>query len=188
MMKNLKKIGIATVLIAAITGFAFVNNHYNAENPVANAQMANLNIGDKASELAFFNPDGKEMKLSELRGKVVLIDFWASWCRPCRAENPNLVRAYNKFKDKKFKNGKGFEIFSLSLDQNKSSWVNAIEKDKLTWDYHVSDLKYWKSEGARIYNINSIPSQFLIDGKGVIIAKNLRGQALDNALANLMVK
>ena len=145
-------------------------------------QKIGINIGNKAPELIGTSPDGKQVKLSDTNGKLVLIDFWAAWCGPCRRENPTVVKAYNSFKNKKFTNGKGFTIFGVSLDDNANSWKAAIEKDKLSWPYHISDLKKWNSKYRMIYQIRGIPANFLIDGDGIIVAKGLRGPALEAAL------
>lgn len=139
-------------------------------------------IGDYAPEIIQESTEGEPIKLSDLRGKYVLIDFWASWCGPCRKENPVLVDAYGKYSNAKFKKAKGFEIFSVSLDRSKKSWLDAIEKDQLTWDYHVSDLKFWQNEAAQTYQVRSIPMNFLINPQGVIVAKNLRGERLHKAV------
>ena len=147
-----------------------------------NFNAQSINIGDKAPELAYNNPKEEILKLSSLRGKYVIIDFWASWCGPCRRENPNLVKTYNKFKNKRFLNGNGLEIYSVSLDNKYSSWVKAMTNDKMFWRYHVSDLKGWQSDGAIIYGVRSIPQTFIIDGNGFIIAKNLKGEDLNKFL------
>ncbi len=136
-------------------------------------------VGQVAPEIELPNPEGQVIKLSSLRGKYVLIDFWAKWCGPCRRENPNVVLAYNKFKDK------GFEVFGVSLDRNKEDWLQAIAEDGLTWT-HVSDLKYFESQAATDYNISAIPFSILVDKEGKIIAKNLRGAALDKKLEEVM--
>ena len=114
----------------------------------------------------------------------MLIDFWSSWCGPCRRENPNIVSAYKKYSKAKFKKGQGFEVFSLSLDKKHDAWVKAINQDQLFWQYHVSDLGGWQSEGYNKYGIRSIPSNVLIDGKGIIIARDLKGDALHRFLDN----
>lgn len=138
-----------------------------------------LGVGKEAPEIALPDPNGKEIKLSSLKGKYVLVDFWASWCKPCRAENPNVVAAYKKYKNK------GFEILSVSLDKSKGAWTNAIAADNMNWK-HVSDLKFWNSEAAQTYGVNSIPFTLLLDPEGKIVAKNLRGPALHNKLEELL--
>ena len=153
---------------------------------IAFSQETGTKVGDIAPEIQNTTPNGKQLALSELRGKLVLVDFWASWCRPCRYENPNLVSAWEKYKDKDFVNGEGFTIFSVSLDKNKKMWTNAIKADNLQWPYHVSDLKGWYAQPAQKYNVRSIPSNFLIDENGKIIAKNLRGPKLEEVLKELL--
>jgi len=140
--------------------------------------MAKLAVGKVAPEIALPNPKGDTVKLSSLRGNYVLVDFWAKWCKPCRAENPNVVRMYNKYNDK------GFEVYGVSLDRRRSDWLQAIEEDGLHWT-QVSDLKFWNSKAAEIYNIKAIPFAVLLDPEGRIIAKNLRGRALEKKLEEI---
>ena len=155
-----------------------VKERYN----VMNSPAGRTGIGAMAPELAFPDPDGKIRKLSDLRGKVVLIDFWASWCGPCRRESPNVRNVYQKYHDQ------GFEVFSVSLDRDGNSWKKAIKDDQLVWPNHVSDLKYWSSEAAAIYGVRSIPAMFLLDREGRIVAKDLRGAALENAVREMINK
>lgn len=142
--------------------------------------MKTVSIGQKAPDFALNTPDGKPVALSSKIGsKLLLIDFWASWCGPCRAENPNVVKVYKEF------NKKGFDVFGVSLDRTRDPWVKAIADDKLTWT-HVSDLQYWSSAAAKLYAVNSIPANFLLDEKGIIIARDLRGEALYNKVKEVL--
>ncbi|PSL47575.1 peroxiredoxin [Chitinophaga niastensis] len=136
-------------------------------------------VGQSAIEFSQADAEGKDISLASFRGKYVLVDFWASWCGPCRAENPNVVKAYDKFKSK------GFEILGVSLDDKKDKWLAAVEADKLTWT-HVSDLKGWKNAAADLYGVRAIPQNVLIDPKGKIVAKNLRGEDLVAKLEEIL--
>ncbi len=138
-------------------------------------------IGSIAPDIALPNPDGDTIRLSSLRGKIVLLDFWAAWCGPCRRENPNVVRLYNQYKDK------GFEIYGVSLDRDRASWLRGIQEDKLTWIL-VSDLKYWSSGAARLYGVTSIPHAILLDREGRIIAKKIRSHDLERLLQEIFAK
>jgi thiol-disulfide isomerase/thioredoxin len=137
-------------------------------------------VGSPLPDISGTNPQGKIISLSSLKGKVVLVDFWASWCGPCRAENPNVVKLYEKYKDR------GFDIFSYSLDDKKDKWISAIENDKLTWPSHVSQLKGWQSDICRQFDIISIPTNYLIDRNGNVVAFNLHGAELEAALQKVL--
>jgi thiol-disulfide isomerase/thioredoxin len=152
----------------------------------AEEEETGAHIGLPAPEIILESPSGEKIALSSLRGQVVLIDFWAAWCPPCRRENPSLVNTYRQYKDREFVNGTGFTIYSVSLDKKKESWIAAIEEDSLVWESHVSDLKGRQSAAAIEYEVASIPLNFLLDGNGIILAVGLRGSALEVRLKELL--
>ena len=156
----------------------YPNSEYVAAFRLKVNELSRLAIGTDAPEISVLDPDGKSIKLSDLRGKVVLLDFWASWCGPCRRENPNVVNMYKKYHDK------GFEIFSVSLDKEKANWLAAIKQDGLIWK-HGSELAFWQSSFCKTYNVTGIPQTFLLGKDGKIIAKGLRGEELDAKLAQI---
>ena len=155
--------------------YAKINTRVHQEKP----KEGRVDVGGMAPEISLPAPDGKTIALTSLKGKYVLVDFWASWCGPCRHENPNVVAVYKKYKDK------NFAILGVSLDNNKGNWEKAIKDDELSWN-QVSDLKGWNSEAARAYGVQSIPFNYLLDPTGKIIARDLRGDALDAMLSKVI--
>lgn len=159
-----------------------ISKYPYAEGLIAQVNGADptfLAIGSLAPDFTLPNEDGKEVKLSDFRGKYVLVDFWASWCRPCRMENPTVLKAYNKYKEK------GFDVLGVSLDRSKDAWIGAIRQDGLVWN-HVSDLQFWNSKAAQLYQVKGIPFALLLDKEGRIIGKNLRGEQLEQKLAEVL--
>ncbi len=187
-INTMKKHRTTILIVFVPLLLAFANNDTNMKIAAdSNITVTPPKIGDLAPEISMLCLDRKtNCQLSELRGKMVLVNFWASMVAQCRFENPNIVRAYTKFKDKSFKKGNGFEIFSVSLDTDLEKWTNAIGRDNLSWKYHVNDLKGYKSKAAYDYGVKAIPYNFLIDGEGRVVAINLKGAALNKALESLI--
>jgi len=152
---------------------------------VGYSQSNDLNIGDKAPEIRLPDIKGDTVSLTSFRNKIVLIDFWASWCAPCIKEQPILVKLYEKYKNSSFTVGKGFEIFGVSLDNKKKPWQGVIKKYKISWT-QVSDLRFWASPVAKNYNLQELPFNLLINGNGIIIAKNLHDDELEKALIKIL--
>ncbi|HEY6975715.1 MAG TPA: TlpA disulfide reductase family protein [Chitinophagaceae bacterium] len=161
-----------------LSGSAMQNRYANeVKHEIEKARIGA--VGTTALDFTQQDTSGKNISLAQFRGKYVLLDFWASWCKPCRMENPNVVAAYNEYKNK------NFTILSVSLDQDKNNWLNAIKADHLSWT-HVSDLQFWGNEAAKLYHVESIPQNYLIDPNGTIIAKNLRGDELKEKLHEVL--
>jgi thiol-disulfide isomerase/thioredoxin len=174
----LNEIGMGKILVFFVA-FAF------GFQAVSFSQAVGTEVGNKAPEIKLATPGGDTIALSSLKGKMVLIDFWATWCAPCLKEQPELGILYSKYKNSIFTTGLGFEIYGVSLDSKRTSWVDAISRFSITW-IQVSDLKFWASPVAKLYDLQELPYNFLIDGNGIILARNLHGEDLDRELGKYL--
>jgi thiol-disulfide isomerase/thioredoxin len=184
-----KRLGFTSIVFSFILLSSFTQSSLQQNKTSPGDTIIGIEIGNLAPDIAIENPQGNIIKLSSLRGKVVLIDFWASWCGPCRKESPVIVTAYNKYQNKTFIDGaQGFTVYSISLDKNKKAWLEAIKKDGLVWENHVCSFKDWNDSSSIIYGIpnTGIPMNWLIDKNGIIIEKNLRGKKLESALKKIV--